>query len=107
MTLRREVRTELARSVIGVICRSRALFLLWRLAGSLLPDRRSSCGHGGNPRGTELCDPTDQPHGDRFVQWEVDGSLSLLIVLELLFERGEECARCRKQRIVLLKSGEV
>jgi hypothetical protein len=64
-----------------------ALFVLWRL---------SPC--------TYLRDQADKLHGNRFVEWEVDGALSLLIPLELFCERGEERTRYGKQRIVLLET---
>ena len=54
-------------------------------------------GFGGNPGRTNLRNPADQLHWNRFTQWEMDRSLSQLIASELISERCKERPRCSKE----------
>src|SRR6202035_5488213 len=62
---------------------------------------------GGDPSRTQLRDPVDELHRNRFGEGELDRPLSQLIAPEFIFERREKRPRCGKQRIVLLEAGEI
>src|SRR5215831_19375673 len=62
---------------------------------------------GGDPILTQLRDPADELHRNRFGEWEVDRPLSQLIALEHIFERREERPRGGKQRKVFLEAREI
>src|ERR1017187_7888424 len=51
-----------------------------------------------DPSRTQLRNPADELHRNRFGEWEMDRPLSQLIAPELIFERRKERPRCGKQR---------
>src|SRR5262249_23694132 len=63
--------------------------------------------HGGDPSRTQLRNSADELHRNRLGEWEMDRSLSQLIAPELVFERGKECPRGGKERVVFLEAGEI
>src|SRR6266478_4894700 len=81
--------------------------LLCRLAPFSLSAQQWFFRRGGDPSGTQLCDPADELHRNGFGEWEMDRPLSQFIALEIIFERREERPRCGKQRIVFLEAGEI
>src|SRR5437016_2799631 len=81
--------------------------LLCRLAPFSLSAQQWFFRRGGDPNRTQLRDPTDELHRNRFGEWEMDGTLSQLIAPEIIFERREERPRCGEQRIVFLEAGEI
>src|SRR5690349_5760557 len=80
--------------------------LLRRLALSFLSAQQRLFRHGGDPSSTQLRDPADELHRNRFGEWEMDRPLPQLIASKFIFERREERSRCGKQRIVFLEAGE-
>src|ERR1022692_2299303 len=81
--------------------------LLCRFAPSFPSAQQRFFRCGGDPSRTQLRNPADELHRNRFGEWEMDRPLSQLIAPELIFERRKERPRCGKQRIVFLESGEI
>src|SRR6516165_5783959 len=79
-----------------------ACFLLCRFAHFFL--LTAFFRRGGDPIRTQLRDPADELHRNRFGEWEMDRTLSQLIAPEIIFERREERSRPGKKRIMFLEA---
>src|SRR6266700_1533567 len=81
--------------------------LLCRFAPCFLSTQLRLFRCGDDPSRTQLCNPADELHRNRFGEWEMDRPLPQLIPPELIFQRREERPRCGKQRIMFLEAGEI
>jgi hypothetical protein len=66
------------------------------LAPFFLSARQWFFRRGGDPSRTQLRDPGDELHWNRFAEGELDRPLSQLIAPEFIFERREKRPRCGK-----------
>jgi len=76
---------------------------MWGRAPFFLSARQRFFHRGGDPIRTQFCDSADGLHRNGLGEWEMYSPLPQFIVLELTFERREECPRCGEQGIVFLR----